>query len=141
MGNRQSKLLGGNPALRVEHALEHGGVGSAKRQRTTGRSASARDRPSSTFALSPQSIIATNHSVQTWAEAAIAPDPPISASGNRYASSPPRTWKPSGPRARISSVSMSIPPTACLMPATPGMAAIDRIEPALMVRPVRYGML
>src|SRR5439155_16861583 len=49
------------------------GLGSAKRLRATGRSASARARPSSSLPASPHSIMSTTRSVRTLAEAASVP--------------------------------------------------------------------
>ena len=54
-------------------ALNTAGFGSANSDCTTGSSASACARPSSTLPASPHSIIETNRSVHTWADAQIVP--------------------------------------------------------------------
>ena len=93
------------------------GLGSANSAWVTGRSASAWARPSSTLPASPHSIISTNGSVHTCADAQMVPAPPMSTSGNRNGSSPPSTANPSiwfAP-ASSSSVSTSRPVAACLI--------------------------
>ena len=101
--------------------LNTDGFGSAKQACTTGSSASACARPSSTLPASPHSIIATKRSVHTCAAAQIAPAPPISTVGKRNGSSPPSTEKSRGAPARISSVSASSAPTACFTPDDVGV--------------------
>ena len=90
-------------------ALNTAGFGSANIDCTTGSSASAWARPSSTLPASPHSIIETNCSVHTCADAQIAPAPPMSTIGKRNGSSPPSTAKSSGAPRSSSSVSRSRP--------------------------------
>ena len=94
---RQAHVGRRDPALRVQHALEHRGVRLGEAGAAPpGSSASAWARPSSSLPASPHSIIATNRAVHTCADAEIAPAPPMHMSGKRNGSSPPSTAKPRG---------------------------------------------
>ena len=63
--------------------LNTAGFGSTKHDSTTGRSISASARPSSTLPAAPHSIIETNCSVHTCADAQIVPAAPMSIIGKR----------------------------------------------------------
>ena len=69
------------------------------------------------------------------------PAAPSARSGDANTSSPASTAKSSGRSAISITVSWSMPPTACLTPAIPGMVASSRSVLRLSDVPVRYGML